>query len=234
MSSRKSIQFAKVLMLAGLLVGLDTAMAEPKASDGGAAIKKAQGMIRQLSQEKSALEAEKATWLKEKADLDAKLQSLEDSVKRLQPLQAEVDRYKSGLENVRSTLESQLGQEKQRQQALLQKHNEVVSKAKDIQADNQLLVQAVQEREQWIAQCGTRNKDLRAANDEILNKYKDKGLLQQLAELEPFTGIGQVETEVAVEDYKYKLKQLKITPYQSTGESAPAAVAGSAESGEVK
>jgi len=202
------------LILAALLAGMENSRAEAKAP-GGEAIKKAQGIIRQLSQEKSMLEAEKAVWLTEKATLDAKVKSLEAAVARLQRLQAEVERYKSGLEAVRGNLETQLGQQRQREQALLQKHNEVVSKARDSRDDNNLLVQAVKEREQWIAQCGALNQKLRNANLEIVNQYKEKGLWQQLAELEPLTGIGQVQTETAAEDYRYRLQQLKITPFQA-------------------
>lgn len=205
------------LILLVMLAGIESGRAEPKAAaPGGEAIKKAQGMIRQLSQEKYALEVEKTAWLTEKATLDAKLKGLETAVSRLQPLQAEVERYKSGLEAVRSNLEAQLGQQRQREQALLQKHNEVVSKARDIRDDNGLLVQAVKEREGWIAQCTSINQQLRNANLEILKQYKDKNLLQQLAELDPLTGIGQVQTETVAEEYRYKLQQLKITPFEAT------------------
>lgn len=205
------------LILVSVLAGIESSRAEPKApAPGGEAIKKAQGMIRQLSQEKYALEAEKAVWLTEKAALDIKLKGLEAAVSRLQALQAEVERYKSGLEAVRSNLEAQLGQQRQREQALLQKHNEVVSKARDIRDDNSLLVQAVNEREQWITQCTSINQQLRTINLEILKQYKDKSLLQQLAELDPLTGIGQVQTETVAEEYRYKLQQLKITTFQAT------------------
>jgi hypothetical protein len=203
------------LLVSGLLASAGPAQAEPKAAaPGGEAIKKAQGLIRQLSQEKAALEAEKTAWAGEKATLEAKVKSLDAAVAQLQPLQAEVARYKAGLETVRSNLEAQLGQQRQREQALLQKHNDVVAKARDIRDDNSLLVQAVQEREQWIAQCTDVNQQLRTANQEILQQYQNKGLLQQLAELDPLTGIGQVQTEAVAEAYRYKLQQLKITPFE--------------------
>ena len=226
-----------LLLLPGLLGGFGTVLAEPKSNDGSAAIKKAQGIIRQLTQEKAALTEEKATLLTEKTAQDAKLVSLEAAVKKLQPLETEVERYKSGLETVKNDLEAQLSQERQRQQALLQKHNDVVIKAKSIVADNQLLVQAVQEREQWITQCSDRNKKLHTVYLDLLGKYKDKSVWQQLAELDPLTGIGKVATETVLEDYKYKLQQLKITDFQAQStdqaelaESAPKpAAAGSGE-----
>ena len=195
--------------------------AEPKTADASAAVKKAQGMIRQLSQEKSALEAEKATLVTDKAALEAKLSGLEATVKKLQPLESEVEKYKTGLETVKTSLESQLSQQRQREQALQEKHRDVVGKANTIYADNQLLVLAIKEREQWIGQCTKRNKDLQTAYNDVLTQYKEKGFWQQVAELEPLTGIGQVTTQSVAEDYKYKLQQLKMTPFEAN--AAPSA-----------
>ncbi|MGD0959944.1 MAG: hypothetical protein ABSB19_09060 [Methylomonas sp.] len=167
------------LLVSGMLALTPAMAAEPKTGgDGGAAIRKAQGLIRQLSQEKSALEAEKTTLMNDKSALETKLKSLEETVKKLQPLQSEVEQYKTSLESTRNNLEGQLGQERQQRQALLQKHNDVVLKANAIFADNQLLVAAVKEREQWITQCIAQNKDLQAVNLEIVKKYQDKGFFQ--------------------------------------------------------
>jgi len=188
------------------------------AGDGGSAIRKAQGLIRQLSQEKSALEAEKAQWQNEKTELQVKLKNLEDAVKKLQPLQAEVGRYKTDLETTRKNLDDELGRERQQKQALLQKHNEVVLKANAINGDNQLLVEAVKEREQWIAQCAKTNNELRTLNLEIISKYKQKGFWEELAEREPITGLGSIESETLIENYRYKLQQLKMTPFKSKTE----------------
>lgn len=210
------------LCLLLLLAGIETSGAEPKAAaPGGDAIKKAQGLIRQLSQEKQALEAEKAAWLNEKAGLEAKLKSLEAAVAQLAPLQGEVARYKNGLEAVKTSLESQLSQQRQREQALVQKHNDVVAKARAIRDDNQLLVQAVQEREQWIGQCGQLNQQLRELNQKVVEQYEQKGLWQQLAELEPLTGIAKVDSQNRAEAYRYQLQQLKVTPFE-TGAALPA------------
>lgn len=214
----------RIVLLLYLLATVQSGHAEPKTGDGGIAIKKAQGMIRQLSQEKAALETEKTTWLNDKMSLETKLKNLEKQVNRLLPLQAEVERYKSGLESVKSNLELQLSQQQQREQALLQKYNEVVIKARAIRDDNALLVQAIGEREQWIAQCGDRNRQLLTFNQQLVEKYRDKSVWQQLAELEPVTGIASVDGESAAENYRYQLHQLQVTPFEaSTPQGKPPA-----------
>lgn len=202
-----------------LLAVVSDLVAEPKPADSGA-MKKAQGLIRQLSQEKTALEAEKQTWGSEKADLEAKIKTLEASVKKLSPLQLEVEQSRQELVTTKASLTQQLEQEKQQRLNLLQKHNDVVGKANAVHADNQLLVEAVKERESWISSCLAANESLRGLNQEILQKYRDKSFLQQVAELEPFTGLGAVDTEMQLEGYHFKLQQLKITPYQNKDSGA--------------
>ena len=206
-----------MLLLCGLLSSFTAAAVEPKAGggDGGAAIKKAQGLIRQLSQEKTALEAEKAAWLQEKSALSAKLQALETELQRYRPLPAELERYQSALLELKSAYQQQIGQESKLRQALQDKHNQVVVKANALLADNQLLVRAVQEREQWIGQCAARNQQLQALNREVVAQYREKGLLQQLSELDALTGIGDVASETVAEDYRYRLQQLRITPFKA-------------------
>lgn len=219
--SRRRVDFPSLCLIL-LLTGLEHGHAEPKAAPpGGDAIRKAQGLIRQLSQEKQTLEAEKAAWAAEKSALEGKLKALESQARLLPALQDQVERYKAGLDAVRGNLENQLAQQRQREQALLQKHNDVVLQARDIREDNTVLVQAVREREQWISQCGDLNRKLREVGRDIVEHNGDKSLFQQLAELEPVTGIGQVQQEAQAETYHYRLQQLKVTPFEA-GVAVPA------------
>jgi hypothetical protein len=185
----------------------------PKQQDAASQqlLRKAQGMLRQISQEKAALETEKAT-------LAERVRQLEARVKLLEPLQAEVDRHKAAAEALKganSGLESRLGQARDTEQKLHHKLQDTVATAKKIQGDNQLLVGAVREREDWIAQCRGKNQSLLTASGELVKKYRDKSFWDAMAELEPLTGIGEVRAENADQEYRFKLQDLAVTPYQS-------------------
>jgi hypothetical protein len=215
-----------ILMIGLWFASLPVLAVEPKSADAGSAMKKAQGLIRQLSQEKTVLEAEKTAWLAEKAKveqeklaMEAKLKILSMEISKLQSLQAEVVRYKQSMETLKSGYDKQLEQERNKEQNLVQKHNGMIMKANAIFADNQLLVQAVRERETWISQCTISNQKLRTAFSELLDHYRqrDNGFLQQLTELEPLTGLGEMATENTLEEYRYQLKHLQITPFQANG-----------------
>jgi chromosome segregation ATPase len=211
----QNLQLLRIVLTAILLLSTTAIQAEPKSPDAGLqqVLRKAQGVVRQLSQEKAELQAEKAAWLTEKANLENRLKTLEASANRLPELQGQVERYQGDLQKTRDDLESQRNQAQERHQSLLKKHQEVLAKAKEIRADNALLVQAVQEREQWIQECGQRNQSLVQVNKEVVKKYKDKSFWQELSELEPFTGIGSVRSESAAEDYRYKIQHLKATAF---------------------
>jgi chromosome segregation ATPase len=186
-----------------------TAAVQKPPNPDNQALKKAQGMVRQLGEEKAVLETEKTA-------LQEQVQKLDALVKQLAPLQTALQQAQAGSEVLsknNATLQSQLLQAQQKQQNLQKKLQEVIGQAKQIQSDNQLLVSAVKEREQWITQCTEKNHGLLAANHELIDKYQHKGLWQRAAELEPFTGIAKVETQATVESYQYKLEDLTITDF---------------------
>ena len=181
-------------------------------------LRKAQGALRQLAEEKTALEAQKTALEAEKAALQEKADKLEATVKQLEPLQGEVVKQKAAVEALKSAnaaLESQLASGREREQGLHGKIKEIVAQAKKIQGDNQLLVEAVKEREQWISQCSQKNQAMLETNGELVRLYQDKGFWDKVGDLEPLTGIAKVNTENTAQDYHFKLQDLKVTPFES-------------------
>jgi predicted RNase H-like nuclease (RuvC/YqgF family) len=203
------IIFYPLLILGSLTFGSHIS-AEPKQESAGqVAFKKAQGVIRQLTEEKQALESEKAAVMEQ-------VKKLENVSKQLKTLKSEVQLQKSQAENLRNantTLEAQLNNEREKEQNLHRKIKEIVAQAKLIENDNQLLVSAVREREKWMDQCTDKNKKLVEANHILVDKYQKKGFWDQVTEIEPFTGIGKVETQNTVEAYQFKLEDLKVTDF---------------------
>lgn len=210
-----------------VLLAFYTGWAEADTKQQDAAVqqvlRKAQGMLRQLTQEKAALEAEKTALQERVQQLEGTTSQLDAAVKRLQPFQGEVDRQKALAEGLKTTvdgLQAQLAASRERERVLQRQLRDVGARAALVRQDNQLLVAAVKEREQWIGDCGTRNKSLVATNRELLEKFRDQGFWERLGQVEPFTGIGRVGAENAVEDYRYKLHQLKVTAFEPATKNA--------------
>jgi chromosome segregation ATPase len=215
---KNSLRFSILtLVLAASFSPLNFA-AQPKQSDAAQqALKKAQGVLKQLNEEKAALETEKKTLSDEKTALQAQVEKLESALKQIPSLQSEISTHKSAADALRNTngaLNSQLSRSQANERELNKKLQDTISQAKLIQADNLTLVSAVQERERWIGRCGEKNRDVIAAANELSAKYQSKSAWATLSEIEPFTGIGNVETQNTLQNYQFKLDDLKVTPFE--------------------
>ena len=216
---QNSFQFSVLTLVLAASFSPSTFAAQPKQSDAAQqALKKAQGVLKQLNEEKAALEAEKKTLVDEKAALQAQVEKLESALKQIPALQSEIATHKSAADSLRNSngaLSSQLSRSQANERELNKKLQDTVAQAKLIQNDNQLLVSAVQERERFIGQCSEKNRDVIAAANEISAKVQNKSFFEKLAEVEPFTGIGKVETQNTLQDYQFKLEDLKVTAWKS-------------------
>ncbi len=212
---KNRLHFSILTLVLAATFSPHTFAVEPKKSDAAQqALKKAQGVLRQLNEEKSALEAEKNALAQEKLALQTQVEKLETALKQLAPLQAEVAAQKSvadSLRNSNGALTSQLSRSQANEHELNKKLQDTVTQAKLIQNDNQLLVSAIQERERWIGRCGEKNRDVIAAANELSAKYQSKSAWETLSEIEPFTGIGNVEMQNTLQNYQFKLDDLKVT-----------------------
>jgi predicted RNase H-like nuclease (RuvC/YqgF family) len=175
-------------------------------------LRKAQGMLRQLGQEKADLEAQNLK-------LQEQVKVLEAKVRDLAALENEVRQQKAGLEDMRgrnSALERRLGEDADRLRSLAEKQRGTAAELRRYQRDNGLLVKAVAERTRWIEECTGKNADLLAANRELLGKYRGKGVWDTLKRAEPFTGLAGVKEENEVQEFRFKLEDLEVTPWQES------------------
>lgn len=199
------------------------AQAPKQDSAAAQALRKAQGMLRQLSQEKTALEGEKSALLDQ-------VGKLEDKIKQLEGLESVVQQQKASLDNLRAgneSLQGRIHQDSERIRGLNERLRAAVGQLKKYQQDNALLVGAVAERSRWIEACTEKNQGLYQANRELLDKYQGKGFWDALTEGEPFTQISSVKAENEAQEFQFKLEDLQVTPWQEAGvavsETSPAA-----------
>lgn len=208
------------------------ALAVPKGdADVVATLRKAQGMLRQLSQEKAELEARAAELEKNleetKQSLEAQTSQLDARLKEIQALQADVKRradtmaileknneiLKSNNEKIKQQFGEQLKAAREQIQSLSQQGRELSAALNDNQQDNALLVMAVKERTAWIDKCARNNNQLIKANKDILENFQNQDFWEKLKDVEPLTGIGSVAKENRIEAFRYKLNDLKVTPW---------------------
>ena len=210
-----------LVVLATLLLTGETAIAAPKGDqDIVKTLNKAQGMIRQLSEEKMALEAQLGPMQKEleetKHALEEQSKLAADKTQELQKAQADIQRkaeviaahmknaevYKNNIEILKQNLQKAIDQG--------QKLNQELAVT---QQDNSLLVGAVKERSEWIDKCTKNNSELIRVNKEMIDNFGNQNFWDALQEAEPITGIASVAKENKLEGYRYNLNSLRVTPW---------------------
>lgn len=227
-----------LLIAALILTGSGPAIAESPKGGADAAmaqsLRKAQGMVRQLSQEKADLEAkleEQAKVLEAKTaettalqtqlqQAQANLQALQKNVAVLEAEKKKLTAEKTTLLNERAALQHEVAEQHSKLQALAELQQQTAMELERFQRDNLMLVGAVKERESFMRDCTIKNQGLLKANRDLLDQFSQEGLWDKVKLAEPFTGIGRVGRENAVQDYKYRLEDLEVTPWQEPSAAA--------------
>lgn len=168
--------------------------------DGGSesANRKAQYMIRQLHNEKQEIQAKLAEVQGERDSLN----------KELERIRASLEKSSENNEQLLSRVKGNI----EKYNELAGKYREAVSILRKANMDNQYLVRAVQEREEWISACSKKNEGLYDANNDLLHKYSKVAK----DDSEPFLGIGVVEVENEVQDFEFRLEDLQVTKFRPT------------------
>jgi chromosome segregation ATPase len=161
------------------------------------AMAKAQFMLRQATTEKMALQ-QQVTDLQKQVDtltkqlVDVRAASSAKQASLAQQMSGNSDKWREANEKVGEDLKAAREKLKVSNQTSMELEQNLKS-----QTDN-------------FSQCYANNKKLYDINKELLVKYKDKGAMAALLQKEPFTGVSQVEVENLIQDYQYKLDDLKL------------------------
>ncbi|NOZ38513.1 MAG: hypothetical protein GXP11_10740 [Gammaproteobacteria bacterium] len=183
--------------------------AEARRDAAGAAnpMRKMQYMLRELSEEKSTLEAENG---KLKVELETESKKNEKLQSKLDKLDKKLDRSKGN--NLK--LLSRIKQDNERMKEMIARYKQTVAKLRQENQDNQLLVNAVRERNQWIDQCKSKNSKMYTLNIELLKRYRNKGFGDDVLEKEPLTGLVAVQLENQEQEYKFRLQDLQTRQFK--------------------
>ena len=183
------------------------------------ALRKSQLQVRKLQQEKTALEAklsaaeqEKALATKEKDNLNAQVSNAQaraksEMTRQLQMQQAldAATREKAELQNKRTELEGLLAALTTKQAATERELGLNANQKKQLEG-------SLQDRKQQIAQCEDKNLKLYSHGRDLINQCRDRSFADTVLRVEPFSGLGKVDMENLMEEYRTKLDASKLVP----------------------
>lgn len=161
------------------------------------ALAKAQFMLRQVSGEKEQLQTE----------VGALKQQVDQLTKQLAQTKSAAD---DDRQKLAQKLDASVGQWKQHSEKLSEQLGAGREQLKETLAQRAQLEQHLQQQTDNFSKCYVNNKKLYELNTELLGRYQGKGFADVLEQKEPFTGIKQVEVENLVQDYQYRLDDLKL------------------------
>lgn len=188
-------------------------MAAPRSEGGDPALRQAQAQMQKLAAERTALQ-------KQNGELTAKVGELERHIAQLEAegkhRSGELSKTQSANEQLRARVE----RDSERYKDLSERNGRTNATLRGAQADVQLLQGAVQERDHWIADCQAKNDEMFKANTELLAAYRDKGAFDVLKQREPLTGIASVKVENAVQEYQFKLEDLRTVKFAPSADAA--------------
>jgi chromosome segregation ATPase len=191
-----------VMLSASAGVAAETARRE----GGDDAMRKAQYLLRQMTAEQQVLKTDNAKLQSEIADLKAENERLTAD---LGERESTITRNRKSNEALVERIQS----DSDKYHGLVERYRNKLEELRTAQFRVAYLEQAVTERNQWIDVCKASNDDLYQANSELLERYQNRGVLDLLAGAEPVTGLARVRTESLVEDYRYKLEDLKMPDF---------------------
>lgn len=152
-------------------------------------LRKAQSMIRQMAAERQRIEQVYAV-------KDAENQALKQ---RIQALETQVQSLEKALEN-----------SQHEQQRVTGAYRQQITQARSVIQDSQRQVQTTIVQNQQLSGayqgCRSKAKTLEDVNDALVNELEEESLWDSIVELEPLTGIGRVERENRLQQYRDRVR----------------------------
>jgi chromosome segregation ATPase len=194
------------------LIFIETSYAETvrRSSGEAAALAKAQVMMRQMSQEKLALESENQELRSQLDAIKKKISAIKNSKKRLaQRLDTSVniiDRYKENSQALRD----RISQDRERMQELIAKFKELIQAFRTVEFEKAQLKENITNTKKELLSCAENNVKLVDTNKDLLKLYVNKGVWESLSQAEPITQLSRVQVENLEQEYENTIHLLRI------------------------
>jgi hypothetical protein len=222
--SRQALAMPVVLIAICIVFFSSMASAQQDDRRAREAARRMQQMQQQLTQEKAQLEQDKAKLEKDVAEKDKQLKQLQARMKRTEAgtkqsdteakqKGAEVDRLKAELEALSLKFVEQ--REKADKLADSFKTSVETNKAKDaekevLNARTALQREIIGRQSLLVQACEEKNVALYQLGADLMQRYRNKGVMDALKQAEPFTQLEKVRMENLLQEYAEKIDAKKI------------------------
>ena len=194
-----------------LWTGIASAEVSARGDRNDGALAKAQYLLRQISMEKEALQAENSHIKEDLKKRDIKIKVLnkkiENTKKSLSSTRNKVGKYQDAV----SAQRTRMVEMRDKFQKLVDKYKELVVALRLVENERAEIQKEKLSGLRVLENCADNNQQLYQVNVELLKQYENKGVLDAILQKEPVTQLKQVEIENIVDDMKYRIDKLKVS-----------------------
>lgn len=188
-----------VLFLAGFL--LPEAMAANKDSKERQMLRRVQGQLNEIQQQKTLLEQEKSGLSGQVEELKKKADGLASANARRATLERELEALNKG----KADLDEKFQETGKALQEMTKKQAEAMLTLQHKEQEIKRFEAEVSRQTRQVESCEAKNSRLYQINAELMDKYQSKGVFGALLQAEPFTQLKSVEVENLLQEYRDKL-----------------------------
>jgi chromosome segregation ATPase len=202
----KTIPISGFLALIAMLVCTAQAQTQRSGNDSTRIMQQ----LQQVTAEKSKLQQDNDSLKKELEALKAKSAQAGAEQVKLQQRARELEQASNQLQGKVSGNDEALEKSRAQLQELIGKYREIAQTLKEVETERDGLrtVKATQERD--LTACVDKNAQMYLLSNEILGHLEDQGVWSALKRKEPFTQLSRTRLENLVDDYRYRVDELKL------------------------
>lgn len=166
--------------------------------------------LQQVTAEKNKLQQDNEALKKELEGLKAKTAQAGAEQAKLQQRARELELASSRMQNKTSGNDEALEKSRAQLQELITKFRETAQTLKDVETERDSLRTAQGTKERELAACVDKNAQMYLLSSEVLDRMENRGMWSTLKEKEPFTKLSRIRLENLVDDYRYRVDELKL------------------------
>lgn len=178
--------------------------------------------LQQVTAERSALQADNDRLKKELEAAKADLARVQGEQGALQRRAQAAEAASARLNSTSSSSGEQLERTRTQLQELVTRFRETTDQLRTAELERSEARNGLATRERELKQCVDRNVGLYELNGELLHHLEDRGFWGRAAEQERLTGIARARLDNLIDDYRYRVEELRIERAQKAALPAPA------------
>jgi len=210
-------EMSLVVLIGGvlLLAGVAPAQAAAKKDPAKQALRRLQAELKQVQDQKAALEQEKADHGQALEALKKKAGEQASAAARANHGKAVLEKEAEALRQDKTKLSEEVERLKKELTESQMAMRETSQNLRQETSQKQRLEQNLGARSKELESCQEKNKTIYQYHVELLNRAQNRGSLSVLLEAEPVFGFKRVQIEKLMEEYRDKLDEQKVNTTSS-------------------